>query len=142
MRARRSDERVFLEERRHVVVLAGAFARAVPLAVGGAALLAVGWPASLGAPVALAAAALLVLRAVWRWDRTRLVVTEERLAVVQGTLRRRAASVPLARVGAIELDQSLLGRLLGYGTICAGELEVSHVPRPREVTALVERLAA
>lgn len=134
------DERIWLEERRHVVVLAGAFARALPLVAAGAVLLALGWPFLLGAPLAFALAAVLVLRAVWRWDRTRLVVTSERLVVVHGTLRRRAAAVRLSRVGAVELDQTLLGRLLGYGTLVAGDLEVPYVPRPRQVCGLVERL--
>ena len=60
--------------------------------------------------------------AVWRWHRTTIVVTTEKLFVVHGTVRRRAAAVRLTRVGAIELEQTLLGRLLGYGTLCAGEL--------------------
>ena len=137
----RRDEQVFLEERRHVVVLAGAFVRAVPLAAAGAALLLVGWPASVGAPVCLGVAAVVVLRAVWRWDRTRLVVTGETVSVVHGTVRRRAASVRLSRVGAIELEQSLLGRLLGYGTLVAGDLEVTHVPHPKRVSRLVDHLA-
>jgi membrane protein YdbS with pleckstrin-like domain len=136
----RPDERVCLEERRHVVVLAGTFVRALPLAAAGVALLVLGWPWSAGAPVALALAALLVLRAVWRWDRTRLVVTTEKLYVVHGTLRRRAAAVRLSAVGAVEVEQGLLGRLLGYGTLVAGELEISHVPRPRQVYGVVERL--
>ena len=46
--------------------------------------------------------------------------------VVHGTLRKRAAAVRLARVGALEIEQSLLGRLLGYGTIVAGELEIDY----------------
>jgi uncharacterized membrane protein YdbT with pleckstrin-like domain len=137
---RRADERVCLEERRHVVVLAGTFARALPLAAAGAALLVLGWPYAVAAPVLLGLAALLVLRAVWRWDRTRLVVTTEKLYVVHGTLRRRAASVRLSSVGAVEVEQGLVGRLLGYGTIVAGELEISHVPRPRQVYGVVERL--
>ena len=36
---------------------------------------------------------------------------------------------------------TLLGRVLGYGTVTAGDLEIACVPRPREVSALVQRLA-
>ena len=138
----RPDEQVCLEERRHVVVLAGALLRGLTLAAGGVALLVLGWPLSLGAPVVLGLAALLVLAAVWRWERTRLVVTTEKLVVVHGTLRRRAASVRLASLGAVELEQTLPGRLLGYGTLVAGELEIPYVPRARRVCGLLERLAA
>jgi uncharacterized membrane protein YdbT with pleckstrin-like domain len=134
------DERVCLEERRHVVVLAGPIARALPLAAVAILLLLLGWPFSVGSPLALAAGALVVLRAVWRWDRTRLVVTTEKLYVVHGTLRRRASSVRLSRMGAVELEQGLLGRLLGYGTVVAGELEIDYVPRVRRVCTLLQRL--
>jgi uncharacterized membrane protein YdbT with pleckstrin-like domain len=137
----RPDERVCLEERRHVVVLAGTFARALPLAAAGVGLLLLGWPFATAAPVALGIAALLVLRAVWRWDRTRLVVMTEKLYVVHGTIRRRAAAIRLSGIGTVELEQGLLGRLLGYGTLVAGELEISHVPRPRHVYGVVERLS-
>ena len=84
--------------------------------------------------------ALVSLRAVWRWERARLVVTTEKLFVVDGTLRRRASAVRLRSVENLELEQSLPGRLLGYGTLVAGELEIDHVPEPRRVYGLVERL--
>jgi hypothetical protein len=42
---------------------------------------------------------------------------------------------------AISLEQSLLGRMLGYGTLHAGPLEVEHVPYARRAHELVERLA-
>jgi uncharacterized membrane protein YdbT with pleckstrin-like domain len=86
-------------------------------------------------------AALLALRAVWRWEQTRVIVTEDQLAVVRGTLRRRIAAVRLERVGAVEVDQGLLGRLLGYGTLVAGPLEITYVPQPRSVYGLVDSLA-
>lgn len=134
-------EQVCLEERRHVVVLAGAFARALPLAAAGVLLLVLGWPVSVAAPAALGMAAFLVLRAVWRWDRTRLVVTTEKVYVVHGTLRRSVAGVRLSRLGTVELEQGLLGRLLGYGTLVAGDLEVAYVPRARRAYGLLERLS-
>jgi uncharacterized membrane protein YdbT with pleckstrin-like domain len=133
------EERVRVDERRHGVVLVGAFLRAFALAGPGVVLLVVGWPATVAGAVLLAAAALVALRAVWRWDRTRVVLTTEKLFVVHGTLRRRAAAVRLARVGPVEIEQSLLGRLLGYGTIVAGDLEITHVPHPQQ---LVDRLSA
>lgn len=113
--------------RQHGIVLAVPLARAVALAGAGAALLTVGWPFSPAGAVLLAAGALSALRAVWRWERTRLFVSDERLVVVHGTLRRRSASASLS--GAVEVDQTLPGRLLGYGTVVAGDLEVRFVPR-------------
>ncbi len=99
----RPEEQIRLDERRHAVVLAGPFVRAL-------------------------------VRAVWRWERTHVVVTSEKLFVVHGTLRRRAAAVRLNRVGAVELEQSLLG----YGTVSAGGLGIDYVANPREMTRLLE----
>jgi hypothetical protein len=90
----------------------------------------------------LAVAALLALRAVWSWERTRLVVTTEKVYVVAGTVHRRASAVRLRSIESLGLEESLAGRLLGYGTLVAGPLELDHVARPREVYRLVERLCA
>lgn len=131
-----------LDERRHAVVLAGPFIRALGLAAVGIGCMAIGWPASIAGVVLQTFGAAIALRAVWDWERTRVVLTTEKLFVVHGTLRKRAAAVRLSRVGAVEIEQSLLGRLLGYGTIIAGELEIMYVPEPRRVYGLVERLSA
>jgi len=135
------DERVLVDERRHGIVLVRPLSRAVLLALLGVVGFAVGWPLSLAGAALLAAAAAVAVAAVWRWDRTHVVVTEERLCVEHGIVRRRTAAVRLARVATVEVDQSLLGRALGYGTVTAGDLEIPCVPRDREVSALVQRLA-
>jgi len=135
-------ERVCLDVRRHAVVLAGPFIRAFGLAAVGLACMAVGWPASIAGVALQALGAGVALRAVWSWEQTRVVLTTEKLFVVHGTLRRRAAAVRLSRIGPVEIEQSLLGRLLGYGTIFAGDLEIDYVPQPRRVYGLVERLSA
>jgi len=114
-------------------VLAVTITRALALAAAGAVLVALGWPYSLAGAIVMAIAALLVLPAVWRWDRTKLVLTSEQLYIASGVLRRRTATVRLSTLGAVEVEQSLPGRLLGYGTLVAGELEVDYVPRPREL---------
>ena len=134
-------EEVQLESRPHGIALAFPLARAALIAAAGAALVVFGPRAFwLLAPVGaglLGVAALLALRAVLRWDRTMLVLTTEKLFVEHGVLRRRAAAVRLSRIGAVEVEQSLLGRVLGYGTIVAGNLEIPHVARPRDVCRLV-----
>jgi uncharacterized membrane protein YdbT with pleckstrin-like domain len=133
----RAGEHVCIEERRHGVVLVGAFLRALVLAAPGVLGVVVGWPATIVGAALLAVAAAIVLRAVWSWERTLVVLTTEKLFVVHGTLRRRAAAVRLARVGPVEIEQSVLGRLLGYGTVVAGELEITHVSQP---TRIVDQL--
>ena len=134
-------ERVCLDERRHVVVLAGSFVRALGLAVVGIGCMAIGWPASIAGVLLQVGGAVIALRAVWKWERTRVILTTEKLFVVHGTFHRRAAAVRLSRLGAVEIEQGLVGRLLGYGTIVAGDLEIDYVPEPRRVYGLVERLS-
>jgi uncharacterized membrane protein YdbT with pleckstrin-like domain len=127
-------EEVKLEARPHTVALARPLSRALVLAVVGALLVLFGSPLSWGVgavgALLLAGAALVTLAAVWSWDRTELVLTSEKLFVVYGIAQRRAAAVRLAGVSAVEVEQSVLGHLLGYGTVIAGDLEIPYVPDP------------
>lgn len=104
--------------------------------------MAIGWPASIAGVLLQGTGAWIVLRAVWDWERTRVVLTTDKLFVVHGTLRRHAAAVRLRRVGTVEIEQTLVGRFLGYGTIVAGDLEIDFVPEPRRVYGLVEHLSS
>jgi membrane protein YdbS with pleckstrin-like domain len=133
-----SRERIYLDSRRHGVVLVPVLLRAFLIAGAGGFLFSLAWPFQLAGAALVLVAALLALRAVWRWERTHVIMTDDRLALVRGTLRRRTAAVRLERVGAVEVDQSLLGRALGYGTLIAGPLEITYVPQPRSVYGLVE----
>ncbi len=131
-------EEIRLQARPHGVALVGPLVRPLVLAAAGGVLvlagLPVAWPlGALGAAL-LVGGALLAFRAVWRWDRTELVLTTDKLFVVYGIARRRAAAVRLSRVPALEWEQSVAGRLLGYGTLVAGDFEVPYVPaRGREL---------
>lgn len=116
--------------------------RAVLLAAGGILLLALPWPVPALGALLLVVAALGALVAVVRWDRTRFVVTTEKVFLVHGVTRRRASAVMLSSLRLVALDQTLPGRMLGYGTLQAGPLEVEYVPRAKHVRDLVERLAA
>jgi uncharacterized membrane protein YdbT with pleckstrin-like domain len=134
-------EAVRLDARPHGAALVRPLTRPLALAVLGAVFAVVGsevhWAvAALGA-AALALAALLALGAVWRWDRTRLVLTTDKLYVGYGIAQRRAAAVRLARVPALEFEQGIFGRMLGYGTLVAGEFEVPYVPDARRVRRLL-----
>ena len=112
-------ERVVLEQRRHGIVLVRPFTRALALSGLGATLSWLAGPLTIPGALLLAAGAAVAVRAAWAWERTRFVVTTEKLYVSYGYFRRRAAAVRLTRAGAIEIEQSLLGRLLGYGTVIA-----------------------
>jgi uncharacterized membrane protein YdbT with pleckstrin-like domain len=119
-----------MEARRHAIVLMWPFAKAAALAALGIVLLVRGLPVSPVGAASLALGAAVALRAVWRWERTRITLADGQLVVVHGTLRRRTAS---AHAGAVEIEQTILGRLLGYGTVIAGELEVPYVAHPRQL---------
>jgi uncharacterized membrane protein YdbT with pleckstrin-like domain len=130
-------ERVRLEERPHAAALARPLSRSLAAALLGA-ILVIAAPAALGLVGAflLVVAALHAFAAVWRWDRTPFVVPSDKLFVTYGIAQRRAAAVRLARVRPIEVEQSVAGRMLGYGTVIAGELEIPYVPDPDRVCSL------
>ncbi len=135
-------DRVCLDERPHAVVLAWPFVKASAVGALGAALGLVGWPASVAGAVVLAVAAAIALRAAWRWERTRLLVTTESLVVVHGTLRRRSASVRLSRIGPVELEQTLLGPAARLRDAWSRASSRSRTCRGRSrVAGLVDRLA-
>ena len=118
-----------IEIHRHGIALARPFLRALVLALAGAACFFAPWTAvaAVGA-VLLAVAALIAVVAVARWDRTHLFVTGNALVVEHGFLSRRTASISLNGT-VFEVERTLLGRILGYGTVVAGELEMDYVPR-------------
>jgi len=118
-----------IEAHRHGIALARPLLRALVLALAGAACFLAPWTATAAAgAVLLALAAVIAVVSVARWDRTHLVVTGDALVVEHGFLYRRSASVAFAGT-VIEIERTLLGRILGYGTVVAGELEIDCVPR-------------
>ena len=136
------EEQICLDSRRHGIVLVRPLLRALLLAVCGLGAFLGGWPLSAVGAVLLALAAVVATGAVWRWDRTHVVLTTEKIFVSHGVVRRRAAAVQLSRVGAVEIEQSLPGRIFGYGTLVAGDLEIRCVARPRQLYGLVEKMLA
>jgi membrane protein YdbS with pleckstrin-like domain len=133
------SERIYVDARRHGVVLVRPLGRALVISVLGAIAFLGGWPVSAAGAALLCLAALGAVVAVWRFDRTRVVLTGDKLFVVQGTLRRHAAAVRLEKIQTVEVEQSLLGRLLGYGTLVAGDLEISCVARPADVQGFLSK---
>lgn len=122
-------EAPLVEAHRHGIALARPLLRALVLAAAGAACFLAPWtPAAAAGAVLLALAALVAVLAVARWDRTHLVVTGSALVVEHGFLRRSSASISLNGT-VFEVERTLPGRILGYGTVVAGELEIDCVPR-------------
>jgi uncharacterized membrane protein YdbT with pleckstrin-like domain len=118
-----------LDVHRHGVALARPFSRALVFAMAGAACLWAPWTAAAAAgALLLAIAAAIAVLAVARWDRTHLSVTGTALVIEHGFLNRRTASISLNGT-VFEVERTMLGRILGYGTVVAGELEIDWVPR-------------
>jgi uncharacterized membrane protein YdbT with pleckstrin-like domain len=118
-----------IQTHRHGIVLLRPLFRSLLLAAAGAACFFAPWrPAAIAGAALLALAAFLVVVAVARWDRTHLELNGNALVVEYGFLRRGTASVSL-NATVFEIERPLLGRLLGYATIVAGDLEIDAVPR-------------
>jgi hypothetical protein len=125
-----TDERVHLVSREHGVVLVRPFLRAaIILAVAAAAAIAAAGldlPAAIRLVPVLAAAAvavgalLRVARAVARWQRRVLVVTDRRALLLAGGPGARAATVPLQSIGHVEVYAPAAGRVLHYGGVIVG----------------------
>jgi uncharacterized membrane protein YdbT with pleckstrin-like domain len=119
-----------IQTHRHGIVLLRPFVRSLAIAGAGAGCFFLPWRQAAFAGVALlVTAALLIVVAVARWDRTHLVLRGDELSLVYGVLRRRSVKVRIERGTPVEVERSLLGRILGYGTVFAGELEIRAVPR-------------
>jgi Bacterial PH domain len=120
-------EHVHLVSREHGVVLLGPFLRAaavVALAAVGAILAAgLDLPAAVRLiPVLVAAfvaawALLGLMRAVARWQRRVLIVTDSRAVLLAGGMDRRPAIVPLSAISDVEIVCPAAGRMLHYGGV-------------------------
>jgi uncharacterized membrane protein YdbT with pleckstrin-like domain len=133
-----TEEYVRLRARPHGAALVRPLGRALVLAATGGACIWLGeslhWALEVVGAILLGLAALLALATVWEWDRTDVLLTSDKLLVVWGLLGRRVAEVRLDRDDPIEIEQGVAGRMLGYGTLVAGGLEVPYVPLTRELS--------
>ena len=90
-------------------------------------------------------ALIRLVRSVWDWDRTLLLVSEDEIVIQRRGVRRSESIVPLRAIHRLRVRRSLLGRLLGYGTIeLAGARKGSRlrfVPQPDEVSAVISTYA-
>jgi uncharacterized membrane protein YdbT with pleckstrin-like domain len=126
-----------LDVHRHGISLARPLMRALTLALAGALCLWAPWTATAAAgAVLLGLAATIVVIAVIRWDRTHLSITGSALVIEHGFISRRTASISLNGT-VFEVERTVLGRILGYGKVTAGELEIDWVPR--KLTRLLQQ---
>jgi hypothetical protein len=123
-------EHVHLVSREHGVVLLRPFLRAAMIvaAAAAAAILIAGLgvlgPArlvlALVAAIAAAHGVARFARAVARWQRRVLIVTDRRAVLLSGGAGQRAAIVPLSAISDIEIVRPAAGRVLHYGGVVVG----------------------
>ena len=133
-------ETVQILVRRHWIVLAWPFTTVLFLL---GCLVAAGFAARPWLlPAASASAAVASGWALWRWLDWRCdlwAVTQQRVIDEWGVLTVTMIDSPLERINNITFEQSLWGRLLGYGTLVLqtaaeeGKTEIDDVARPAEL---------
>ena len=127
------DEHVVYRADLHWII----FARAILVLVAGLVLAFVPRIAPSGLVVLLVGVAMLVPPFV-AYRTTELGVTNKRVIVKIGFVRRRTLELLLRQVEAISVDQSLVGRMFGFGSITitgtGGVREIFHrVRHPLEL---------
>jgi len=136
------DEHVVCRAELHWII----FARAILVLVVGFVLLFVPRIGQAGLVVLLLGVVMLAPPFV-AYRTTELGVTNKRVIVKTGLVRRRTLELLLRQVEAILVDQSLLGRLFGFGSITltgtGGVREIFHRVRdPLELRRRIQGQAA
>lgn len=109
----------------HWIVLVGPVALGVALGVPGLAMIyyglssnenGMGWLAVAGIAVVLVGAGVIT-RAVLERNATEFAVTNKRIILKMGLVKRRTQEILLQKVESIAVDQGFLGQMLHYGTV-------------------------
>ena len=67
---------------------------------------------------ALALVAVVLLVQQWfQWWVTEIAVTNRRVIYKKGLIRRKTNEMNMDKVESVQVEQSILGRMLGYGTV-------------------------
>jgi uncharacterized membrane protein YdbT with pleckstrin-like domain len=68
---------------------------------------------------------------IWAWARyasTELAITNKRVIAKTGLIRRKTVEMFIAKVESIQVEQSVLGRLLDYGTVVISGTGIHSAP--------------
>jgi uncharacterized membrane protein YdbT with pleckstrin-like domain len=138
-------EQVLLRTRRHPLVLLRA---ATPALIGAAGLILLGYSLLLqptnqarmvgigGGLLAFGIGVALLLPPLLRWRNEEYLITDRRVIQSEGVLHKRVLDSSLNKINDVLLTQSLLGRLLDFGTLeilTASEVGINRLdwmPRP------------
>ncbi|MFN2300213.1 MAG: PH domain-containing protein [Anaerolineales bacterium] len=129
-------ETILLVARQHWLVLLTETVSEVLLSLGVivlAALLAfLAGPLALLGLIVLIAPLLSLTRDALIWSNRKFVITNRRVIQLSGVISKNVTDSSLEKVNDVKLEQSLLGRLFGYGDIeilTASELGVNNIQR-------------
>jgi len=132
------DEHVVYRTRLHWII----FARAALVLIAGVAVLIAFHAVPLAGAAVMAVGVAMLIPPLIAYQTTELGVTNKRMIVKVGFVRRRTLELLLRQVEALSVDQTLSGRMLGYGTITlsgtGGVREIYH--RVREPLELRRRI--
>jgi uncharacterized membrane protein YdbT with pleckstrin-like domain len=107
------DERITYRAYLHWII----FARAAALLLFGLMLLAAeGAGQAIGFILVLLGVLSVLSAAIDRWT-TEIAVTNQRVILKRGLIRRDTIEINMRKVESVDVQQSVLGRLLGYGTV-------------------------
>jgi uncharacterized membrane protein YdbT with pleckstrin-like domain len=85
------------------------------------------------AGVVLLPVAIGLVFLVWAWIRvksTELAITNKRVIAKFGFISRNTIEIAIRKVESIQVQQSLLGRMLDFGTLIVSGTGTSHAPIP------------
>jgi uncharacterized membrane protein YdbT with pleckstrin-like domain len=128
-----TGEKVLYKTGLHWVVLVGPIAAGVLFGLPGLALVIGGIVAQSG-PSGVAGFVLVVLAAVcilWGFllrRATEFAVTNKRVIIKTGMLRRKTFELLLPKVESIAVDEAAFGRMLGYGSVVVRGTGGTHEP--------------
>ncbi len=142
----RPDETVVFHGRLHwLIYLSGLLVAAIGLAILVAALLQTDQNtrevAAITAIAVLLIAAWMLIVAGIRRRTTEYVVTDKRVIYKTGWFSRHTAEMNISKVESVDVDQNLLGRVFGYGTVFVRGTGASMEPLPRVADPIALRNA-
>jgi uncharacterized membrane protein YdbT with pleckstrin-like domain len=100
----------------------------------------------IGTGIVLGVAAIVSAIRAWfiRWT-TEIAVTDKRIIYKRGFIRRHTVEMNMDKVATVDVDQSILGRLLDYGSIrivgtggATGIERLDRVARPLSLRTAIE----
>jgi uncharacterized membrane protein YdbT with pleckstrin-like domain len=153
-----AGEQVQYETKLHWIVMLGHLTIAAILAIVGAALLAAPWhtvngaaensaPLHWGGVASLIVALIFLTIGLVRRSATEMAVTNKRVIVKTGLASRRTLELLLPRIESVVVEEPVLGRMMGYGTVIlrgtGGTPEVfSQIAHPLQFREHVQRQIA